>query len=312
MREASAASSNLIEFAKAFFAAAWLRHFGTEILAKDVVTVADAPDVDRYGCRSSWRFRLAIRGLGAMLDELVARVSSPGELLELSQTQLDGILLSCVAGRANNADPIASKFVYEDEIVGLYAVGIGATYQQRLAVDHALMESWQRLQSGGLIMQAPGQAPRMMTLSAKGRVAAAGVNFEEIAVRQMLRREMLHPELQGAVYENFASGNYDTAVRDAFVQVEIAVREQAKLAATLVGVKLMREAFNPNTGKLTDTTLPVSERERIADLFAGAIGTFKNPLSHRKGRKYGPGARDRGIVVCEQAVEVRPISRARV
>jgi uncharacterized protein (TIGR02391 family) len=220
--------------------------------------------------------------LETMLDELVARVSSPEELLRLSQTQLDGLLLSCIAGRADNSDPIASKFVYEDEIVGLYPVGIGRTYQQRAAVDNALMESWQRLQSGGLIMQAPGQAPRMMTLSAKGRAAACGVNFEEIAVRQMLRREMLHAELQGAVYENFASGNYDTAVRDAFVQVEIAVREKAKLATTLVGVKLMREAFNPNTGNLTDMTLPVPERERVADLFAGAIGTFKNPLSHRK------------------------------
>lgn len=217
-----------------------------------------------------------------MLDELVVRVSSTEALLGLSQTQLDGLLLSCIASRANNADPIASKFVYEDEIVGLYPVGIGTTYQQKMAVDSALMESWQRLQSGGLIMQAPGQAPRVMTLSAKGRVAADGANFEEIAVRQMLRREMLHAELQGAVYENFASGNYDTAVRDAFVQVEIAVREEARLAAALVGVKLMREAFNPSTGKLTDMTLPVSERERIADLFAGAIGTFKNPLSHRK------------------------------
>jgi hypothetical protein len=47
MREASGASSNLIEFAKAFFAAAWLRRFGTEIVAKDVMTVNDAPDVDQ-------------------------------------------------------------------------------------------------------------------------------------------------------------------------------------------------------------------------------------------------------------------------
>jgi hypothetical protein len=64
--------------------------------------------------------------------------------------------------------------------------------------------------------------------------------------------------------------------------VEIAVRETAKLPATLVGVKLMREAFTPNTGKLTNMSLPMPERERMADLFAGAIGTFKNPLSHRE------------------------------
>jgi hypothetical protein len=113
------------------------------------------------------------------------------------------------------------------------------------------MEAWQRLLSAGLITQAPGQAARVMTLTAKGREAAGSVKFEEITMRQMLRREMLHGDLQGSVYENFASGNYDTAIRDAFVEVEIAVRAAAKLPASLVGVKLMREAFNPNTGKLT-------------------------------------------------------------
>lgn len=45
--KASAASSNLIESAKAYFVAAWLRHFGAEIDARDVVTVKDAPDVDQ-------------------------------------------------------------------------------------------------------------------------------------------------------------------------------------------------------------------------------------------------------------------------
>jgi len=217
-----------------------------------------------------------------MLDELVARVPSADAVLTLTPSQLDGVLLTCIAGRANNTDPIAAKYVYEDEIVGLYPAGVKATYQQRMAIDSALMEAWQRLLSSGLIMQAPGQAPRMMTLTAKGRTAAGSVKFEEILVRQMLRREMLHVELQGAVYDNFAGGNYDTSVRDAFVQVEIAVREAAKLPVTLVGVKLMREAFNPAIGKLTDMALPVPERERMADLFAGAIGTFKNPLSHRK------------------------------
>jgi hypothetical protein len=44
--EVSTASINLIEFARAFAAAAWLKHFGREMLAKDVVTVAEAPNVD--------------------------------------------------------------------------------------------------------------------------------------------------------------------------------------------------------------------------------------------------------------------------
>ena len=46
MAEVSTASANLIEFAKAFVAAAWLKHFGTEMVAKDIVTVSDAPNVD--------------------------------------------------------------------------------------------------------------------------------------------------------------------------------------------------------------------------------------------------------------------------
>ena len=46
MEEVSAASTNLIQFAKAFVAAAWLKHFGAEMVAKDIVTVSDTPDVD--------------------------------------------------------------------------------------------------------------------------------------------------------------------------------------------------------------------------------------------------------------------------
>lgn len=46
MGEASRASSNLVEFARAFVASAWLRHFGEEILAKDIVAVTNAPNID--------------------------------------------------------------------------------------------------------------------------------------------------------------------------------------------------------------------------------------------------------------------------
>ena len=46
MSEVSRASSNLIEFARAFTAAAWLGHFGQEMIARDMVAVTDAPNID--------------------------------------------------------------------------------------------------------------------------------------------------------------------------------------------------------------------------------------------------------------------------
>ena len=46
MGEVSRASSNLVEFARAFVASAWLRHFVEEILAKDMVAITNAPNVD--------------------------------------------------------------------------------------------------------------------------------------------------------------------------------------------------------------------------------------------------------------------------
>ena len=48
------------------------------------------------------------------------------------------------------------------------------------------------------------------------------------------------------------------------------------------GTDLMRKAFHERTGPLTDQSLPKAEREGFAHLFAGAIGAYKNPHSHRK------------------------------
>ena len=65
----------------------------------------------------------------------------------------------------------------------------------------------------------------------------------------------------------------------------IAVRSAGEFPADLVGVKLMRDAFRPGVrdvgGPLTDTSLPTSEQEGMMNLFAGAIGLYKNPQSHR-------------------------------
>ena len=44
----------------------------------------------------------------------------------------------------------------------------------------------------------------------------------------------------------------------------------------------MRKAFDINNGPLTDGAAEAGERQALSDLFAGAIGTYKNAQSHRK------------------------------
>lgn len=44
----------------------------------------------------------------------------------------------------------------------------------------------------------------------------------------------------------------------------------------------MRRAFNPEDGLLSDMEALPAERQATSDLFAGSIGLFKNPSSHRK------------------------------
>jgi uncharacterized protein (TIGR02391 family) len=48
-----------------------------------------------------------------------------------------------------------------------------------------------------------------------------------------------------------------------------------------IGTILMRKAFDPENGPLTDLTTERAEREARSSLFAGAIGSYKNPHSHR-------------------------------
>ena len=43
----------------------------------------------------------------------------------------------------------------------------------------------------------------------------------------------------------------------------------------------MRRAFDVDSGPLTDSTRLAAERQAMSDLFAGAIGLYKNPHSHR-------------------------------
>lgn len=91
---------------------------------------------------------------------------------------------------------------------------------------------------------------------------------------------VLDPALSSA-RTNFALGDYETASFAAMKAVEVAVRQAAGLPNELIGVALTRKAFSPKDGALRDAGAEGGEQQATADLFAGAIGLYKNPASHR-------------------------------
>ena len=114
-----------------------------------------------------------------------------------------------------------------------------------------------------------------------------GVQIKEDDFQQLLSRwrlmpsTLIHPKIFSLVWSSFESEQYDTAVFEAFKQIEIEVREKSDSSAELVGVKLMRNAFNPEKGVLANINLPYAEREAMSHLFSSSIGLYKNPCSHR-------------------------------
>ena len=63
--------------------------------------------------------------------------------------------------------------------------------------------------------------------------------------------------------------------------VEEVVRDVGRFSPTDFGTDLMRRAFDAKKRPLTKMSDPLPEREVLAHLFAGAIGSYKNPHSHR-------------------------------
>jgi uncharacterized protein (TIGR02391 family) len=93
--------------------------------------------------------------------------------------------------------------------------------------------------------------------------------------------QQLHPVLAHKVPWMFERGDYHSAVSGAFKAVEAAVRVASGFGTDRYGTDLMRAAFDPHDGPLTDKENPVAEREAIMRLMSGALEIFKTSRSHR-------------------------------
>lgn len=148
-------------------------------------------------------------------------------------------------------------------------------------ISQALMEAWVWLEREGLIAPKPGDTGHWVFVTRRGQKLRSRTDLMAYRHADSLPRHLLHPVLAVKVWSAFVRGEYDTAIFQAFKEIEIAVREAAKLASTEYGVNLMRKAFDPTNGPLRDPNSSKSEQEALGNLFAGAVGSYKNPVSHR-------------------------------
>ena len=144
------------------------------------------------------------------------------------------------------------------------------------------MEAWAFLESEALIAAEPANPRGVYFVTRRGRqVAANPTEYVSFLKARLFPEHSLHPTIAKKTYSLFIRGEYETAIFQAMKEVEVAVREAAGFDDKAIGVDLMRRAFNLKTGPLRDDNEPEGERDALMHLFAGSIGRFKNPASHR-------------------------------
>ncbi len=213
-----------------------------------------------------------------MPDWVSRIVPDPNVLLSLEPEELGGVLLQYLNSlEAHERRVIAryNQFLANGPLVADYP----AEHHDR--IRDALMEGWAWLEREGLIAIKPGHQEGWYFITRRGARLHTAADTKAYRKANLLPKELLHPVVAQKVWALFIRGDYDTAVFQAFKEVEVAVRKAGSFPDTLIGVDLMRRAFTPGGGPLADAKTPTAEQEATAHLFAGAIGLLKNPGSHR-------------------------------
>jgi uncharacterized protein (TIGR02391 family) len=201
-------------------------------------------------------------------------------LLALPPEELAPILLKVAKDRRQHGMFVPDDVVKEHSGAGYMHL----PYQgHEREVQRALSETWNWLRTQSLIVPAPGINGNhgWMILSRRGEDIAAQEATLHALRTASFPKVLLHPTIADKVWSDLARGDLQAAVLYAFRSVEEAVRKAGGFADDDVGTKLMRLAFDKNTGPLADMAEPEAERDALAHIFAGAIGRYKNPHSHR-------------------------------
>jgi len=209
------------------------------------------------------------------MPTLADLMPDPESVLALEPEEMAGIALELLAPVEPNGPSRLhlSSFTHSDTI-GRYPE------HKRKEIEQALLEAWSWLVQEGII--APTTDGGWHFITRRGQKLKNRVGVAAYRNTVLLPRKLLHPVIAQICWPAFLRGDYDTSVFQAFKELEVRIREASGSKPEDYGVPLARKAFHPQTGPLTDLATTEGEREALMHLIAGAIGSYKNPHSHRK------------------------------
>ncbi len=151
-----------------------------------------------------------------------------------------------------------------------------------------ITEAWMWLLHEGMVAPNYLLGSDWIFITRRGHEFREHSDIGKFKAAKMLPYETLDPNLAAKVRPPFIRGDFDSAVLEAFKEVEIRVRNLSGLGADVFGINLMRKAFKPGEGLLIDDQQHPAEQQGISDIFAGSIASFKNPSSHRDVNRTDP------------------------
>src|ERR1035437_8340988 len=101
------------------------------------------------------------------------------------------------------------------------------------------MEAWVWLEREGLLAPRPNTISDSVFVTRRGKEIKAPADLTAERKASLLPRAILHPRIANKVLAPFIRGEYDTAIFQAILEVEVAVRATGKYRETDVGVGLM-------------------------------------------------------------------------
>lgn len=213
------------------------------------------------------------------MRELTVAIPDPDVVLALEPEELAGHLVFLIKDKESGGPFHVGNYL--NELQNLSGAGCGYPLDKVLQVALAVSEAFAWLKGQGLIVPSPKHSNDWMVLSRRAAAFSAPSDMLEFQAARAYPKELIHHAIAKRVWMAFIRKEYDTAVFLAMKQVEIAVRTATSLPDDLVGVKLARKAFDVESGPLSDMDAERGERQARGDLFAGALGSYKNPQSHR-------------------------------